>query len=479
MGLTKVHRRLLIMSSASMSLYARQSLALSPAMQHAVSFLQMSSIELAVAIREALESNPFLEEPTGEDAASDTARDDSDAEAPTETEDSPQETELLREDDWFREQPLAAFADARYDPFATAQPPRGLREHLRDQLWAQPMSDRDRLGALIIIESLEDDGYLRDDLDPIAEAADSDVDAQELLGALRIVQSFDPSGIAARDLAECLRLQLRARGCENPLAARIVASGLELLALRDYALLASRYGVTTGEVHEAHRIIRTLDPKPGLRFAPVGEEYVEPDLVVTDDGRSLKTQVNPSIVPRIGLNRRYIELMRHRELRDHSGLRQQLLEARWMLRHSRQRFDTLQRVGEAIVRRQRAFFSDGPGALKPLMLKQIADDLDLHLSTVSRATANKYVATPRGVFELKYFFPRVLQTQTGATGSSAAVKNAIREMIAAEPAGGIAQSDVALTRRLRDSGIFVARRTVTKYRNAMRIVPAELRGAPG
>lgn len=464
------------MSSASMSLYARQSLALSPAMQHAVSFLQMSSIELAIAIREALESNPFLEEAASEDAA----LDESESDAPVEPEVSPQETEFpLADDDGFRDQPLGSFAEARNDPFATAQPTRGLREHLRDQLWAQPMRDRERLGALIIIESLEDDGYLRDDLDQIAEAADSDIEAHELQGALRIVQSFDPSGIAARDLAECLSLQLRARRCDNSLVMRIVDSGLDLLALRDYALLATRYAVSVSEVHEAHRIIRALDPRPGSRFAPVREDYIEPDLVVSHDGERLKTHVNPGILPRIGLNRRYVEMLRHRELRDHAGMRQQLLEARWMLRHSRQRFDTLQRVGDAIVQRQRAFFRDGPGALKPLMLKQIADDLGLHLSTVSRATANKYIATPRGVFELKYFFPRVLQTQTGATGSSAAVKNAIREMIAAEPAGGIAQSDVALTRRLRESGIFVARRTVTKYRNAMRIVSAELRCAPG
>lgn len=458
------------MSSASMSLCARQSLALSPAMQHAVSFLQMSSIELAVAIREALESNPFLEESSSDEPLLEASEaDDSQVE----------ELEPPRFEDDFRDQPPASFADAQHDPFATAQPTRGLREHLRDQLWAQPMHDRERLGALIVIESLDDDGYLRDELSQIAEAADSDIDVRELQSALRLVQGFDPGGVAARDLSECLSLQLQALKSENSLALLIAGSGLDLLAVRDYALLATRYGVTTSAVQEAHRIIRALDPRPGLRFASIREDYIEPDLIVSADGDALRTQVNPSIVPRLGLNGRYVELLRGRELREHAGLRQQLIEARWMLRHSRQRFDTLQRVGEAIVQRQRAFFSDGPAALKPLMLKQIADDLGLHLSTVSRATANKYMATPRGVFELKYFFPRVLQTQTGATGSSAAVKNAIREMIAAEPAGGTAQSDVTLTRRLRESGIFVARRTVTKYRNAMRIVPAELRGAPG
>jgi RNA polymerase sigma-54 factor len=451
------------MPDASMFLTTRLSQTASPAMQHAIRVLQMSSLDFAETVQQALDSNPFLEELETADAEpllpADEPLSEFDAQLP----------------DYLAGKHQGLPDD--YDPHARLQAATSLHEHLRQQVWGQALSERERLAMILVIETLDDDGYLREPVTATAAAAGVELSADEIATAIARVQACDPAGVGARDLRECLSLQLQALDADAParaLAQAIVGEGLETLAQRNYAALAARFDVSQSSVTRAHRLIRSLDPKPGRRFDSSGAGYIEPDVLVTGEGDKLSVTINPAVLPRIGLNTRYARLLRNGHSLGHEELHRQLLEARWLLRHAQQRFDTLRRVAGAILHRQRQFFRDGATALKPLLLRQIADELDLHMSTISRATANKYMATPRGTFEFRYFFSRELATDSGGRCSAAAIKAAIREMVEGE-ALQRPQSDVVLAQRLKEQGIRISRRTVTKYRNAMRIVPADLR----
>lgn len=453
------------MADASMLLGTRMTQIASPAMQHSIRILQMSSLDFLGSVQQALDDNPFLEESDSHGDDADRATQDGDG----------IETSQLTAD---ADAPRSAPSNDDDDPCARLQAGISLHEHLRQQVWGQQLAEREAIAALLVVESIADDGYLLDDVGAVARSIGVPLGDDEIAAAIATVQSFDPAGVGARNLAECLALQLRAvEASETPraLALRIVAdeAGLQQLARRDHATLALRFDASQQHVAAAHRLIRSLDPRPGRRFETGAGRYVEPDVLVD---RQLKVRINPAVLPRFGLNARYARLLRNSSADHHEDLRRQLTEARWLLRHSDQRFDTLRRVAEAIVRRQREFFRHGAAALKPLMMREIADDLGLHLSTISRAAANKFMATPRGTLEFRYFFSRELRTATGGC-SAAAIKAAIRAMIETEP-GRLPQSDVALARRLADQGIRISRRTVTKYRNAMRIGAAEWRSDP-
>jgi RNA polymerase sigma-54 factor len=453
------------MADASMLLGTRLAQTASPAMQHSIRILQMSSQDFLRSVRQALDDNPFLEEPAG------TSDEDEDSDAKArraERDDHRAAADAVA--------PRSAPSDD-YDPYARLQASVSLQEHLRQQMWGQRLQEREQLATLIVIESIADDGYLRDDVATTAHAIATPLSDAEIDAAIHTVQSFDPAGIGARDLSECLALQLRAADLDAPLrtlALQIVGedAALHQLARRDYVALAARLGAGQQRVAEAHQLIRRLDPRPGERFASSAGRYIEPDVLVSS---RLKVSINPAVLPRVSLNAYYARLMRNSSASSHDKLRNQLTEARWLLRHSEQRFDTLRRVAEAIVQRQRAFFEHGAAALRPLRMCEIADDLGLHMSTISRAAAGKFMATARGTREFGYFFSRELSTSTGGGRSSASIKATLREMIEGEP-GNLPQSDVILARRLADQGIRITRRTVTKYRNAMRIGSADLRG---
>ncbi len=451
----------------AIALRLRQHLTLTPQVQQALRLLQMSALEFAQEMDQALSSNPFLEE-TG----------DTQPTTPRETSSSSIEEVVVPQ-----EAPAAGGGGAERDHeewsgASEAQPT--LREHLREQLMISPMGSRDRALAHMVIDSLDDDGYFKLSFDELAALvpAEHDVRAEDFLASLRLVQSLDPAGVAARSLEECLELQLLALDADTPgrpCALDIVRGRhLQLLGNREWARLQHAVACDEQTLHTARALIRTLDPKPGHRFGSPEARYVVPDVVVRKVRERWVASINPASLPRVRLNRAYAEALQSRG--SSQSLSRQLQEARWLLRSIEQRFATIQRVADAIVARQRGFFEYGEVAMKPLTLKLIAGELGLHESTVCRVTNSKYMATPRGLFEFKHFFSRRLATESGGAASATAVRAVMRELIAAEdPRAPL--SDAELARLLAQQGLRVARRTITKYRALMRLPSVDVRRA--
>jgi RNA polymerase sigma-54 factor len=470
----------------TMELRLRQHLTLTPQLQQALRLLQLSSLEFEQEMREALDTNPFLEEdegtarPNGTDAAEPAAQ-----EAPPpepEVSPAPDHDEPPEERSGMDELPRGAsnhdHDDTDWTEWSEAQ--LTLRDHLRRQLLISQMGARDRALAHLVIDALDDDGYLKLGLDELAALVPPEhgVEAEDLAAALRLVQTLEPAGIGARSLQECLSLQLQALPAGTTglaIARRLVDEHFALLAAREFVRLQQLLGCTDSDLHVARTLIRTLNPKPGLRFGPDDTRYVVPDIVVSKvRGRWVAT-LNPAVLPRIRINRAYADIAGSRSA---GGVQmsRQLQEARWLIRNMEQRFVTIQRVADAIVVKQRNFFEYGEVAMKPLALKHIATELGLHESTVSRVTNGKYMATPRGLFEFKRFFSRQLATDNGGACSATAIRALLRELIASEPPQD-PLSDAQLARLLAGQGLHVARRTVTKYRTLMRVPSVELRRA--
>ena len=491
----------------SIELRTRQSLALTPRLQQSVRLLQLSSLEFQQELRTALDTNPFLEYDASqtEDAALAAESPGDAAQAPGAPASAGSETVAdapasgttdasshdERADDYSSDYSADSFdrGSSRHngdgegsDPADWARSQPSLHEQLHDALRLYPLNQRDREVARLIIESLDDDGYLRQDLADLADVFDVQpaLTEQELLVALRLVQSLDRPGVGARSLSECLKLQLDCMESDTPgrdVAIQIAEHHLERLARREQAELQKQTGCNAEELRIACALIRKLDPKPGNYYGNAEDNYVVPDVIVRPVRNKWVVTINPAVMPRARIHRKYAELFAQSAGASRSPLAQQLQEARWLIRNAQQRFDTIRRVAECIVAHQRAFFQYGEIALKPLVLRDVADELGLHESTISRATGNKYMATPRGIFEFKHFFPRELGTESGGTCSAAAVRALLKEMIAAENARD-PLSDVSLARMLADQGVLVARRTVAKYRHLMKVPPAELRRQP-
>ncbi|MFX1675513.1 RNA polymerase factor sigma-54 [Paraburkholderia sp. A2WS-5] len=528
---------------ASIALHARQHLALTPRLQQAVRLLQLSSLEFQQELREALDTNPFLEyvppaQETGEaaEAAEGAAGIGAAAPAaPVVAADMPEgdldggmesaadgsmtldpasyggEPAGYADEAGYGEQACAygeetsgysdegaAYAADLPLPGATRAPsgyrgsedgesdaadwvrvPISLREQLHEALRLSPLADLDRAAVQVVIEALDDDGYLRQDLTELAdvEGTEGALDEDRLRVALRVVQTLDRPGIGARSLAECLALQLDAMPEDTPhraLALRLVTGHLERLARREHGELQRQLGCDAQSLQAATALVRRLDPKPGNHYGRADGGYVVPDVIVRQVRGRWVVSVNPAIEPRARIHKLYAELFARSDQTSRSPLAQQLQEARWLIRNAHKRCETILRVGECIVARQKAFFQYGEIALRPMLLRDVADELGLHESTVSRATGNKYMATPRGIFEFKRFFPRELETRTGGTCSAAAVRALIKEMIDAEnPRDPL--SDVVLAQELERQGVRVARRTVTKYRQMMKVPAADMR----
>ncbi|HZQ73879.1 MAG TPA: RNA polymerase factor sigma-54 [Burkholderiales bacterium] len=445
----------------AIALRLRQHLTLTPQVQQALRLLQMSALEFQQEMDEALSSNPFLEE--NPDAPPPAPRDEAPYEVPYTPEASHSAPSDRDQEEWS----------------GIGEAPQTLQEHLREQLLISPMGERDRALAHMVIDSLDDDGYFKLPLEELAALVppEYDVRPEELSAALHLVQSLDPTGVGARTLEECLRLQLDAlppatAGREVALA--IVRGHLNLLANREWARLQHAVGCDEKALHVARALIKSLDPKPGHRFGPQEARYVVPDVLVRKHRERWVATINPASLPRVRLNRAYADALQGRG--SNQSLTRHLQEARWLLRSIEQRFATIQRVADAIVARQRGFFEYGEVAMKPLTLKLIAGELGLHESTVCRVTNNKYMATPRGLFEFKHFFSRRLATESGGAASATAVRAVMKELIAAEdPRAPL--SDAELARLLAQQGLRVARRTITKYRALMRMPSVDVRRA--
>ena len=460
----------------------RQQLAITPQLQQALRLLQLSSLEFAQEVEQAMASNPFLEDeadatvpratPTGSPGGE---------EAPppaAEQRAEPDDGELRREaDDGYRGNSGGGGGeDSDWTEWSAA--PVSLRDHLREQLMVSPMSDRDRALAQLVIDDLNEAGYLESSLEELAAlvAPEDEVEPEEIGAALKLVQGLEPPGIAARSLQECLLLQLQAMPPGAPghaVALEIVAHHFNLLARREFTHLQHLVPCDETALHTARALIRTLDPKPGRAYGADDTRYVIPDIIVVRARNRWVATLNPAVQPRVRLNRAYAEIAACRAGGDASFARQ-LQEARWLLRNVEKRFATIQRVADAIVNRQRTFFTYGEVAMKPLALKDVASELGLHESTVCRVTNGKYMATPRGLFEFTYFFSRQLATDDGGACSATAIRALLKELIGAEdPANPL--SDAQLARLLSDQGLHLARRTVTKYRTLMRVPSVELR----
>jgi RNA polymerase sigma-54 factor len=448
---------------AAIAIRLRQHLTLTPQVQQALRLLQMSAMEFAQEMEEALTTNPFLEE--NPDAATSAPRDSSVEEVVLPQEGSAGAAPVERDqEDW--------------GGVSDTQPT--LQEHLREQLRMSRVSDRDRALAEMVVDSLDDDGYFKATFDELAALLpkEHDVLPEEFAAALKLVQSLDPPGVAARSLDECLRIQLDNLPEDTPgrAIALTLTNHLSLLANREWARLQHAASCSERELHVARTLIRSLDPRPGQRFGPTEARYVIPDIIVRKQRDRWAAIINPASLPKLRLNRAYADAVGGGRNGSNQSLARHLQEARWLLRSIEQRFATIQRVADAIVARQRSFFEYGEVAMKPLTLKLIAGELGLHESTVCRVTNNKYMATPRGLFEFKHFFSRRLATENGGAASATAVRAVMKELIAAEdPRAPL--SDAELARLLAQQGLRVARRTITKYRALMRMPSVDVRRA--
>ena len=473
------------MTSPALQTGQRQQHTVTPRLQHAVRLLQLSSLDFAQEVHDAMGKNPFLEVEDGPTDPTQPADANGDATplpvtAESADGDAGDSDAAYERESWQQASSISRANGGESDIGALdlVAAEVGLRPHLRGQINMLPLSRRDHALACAVVESLDDDGYLRTELDELARLTDLDpaVEVSEMQIALKLVQSLDPCGVGARSVSECLQLQL---GCiddstQRELARRIVCDHLDRLAQHDTHALAKSLGCTPAEIEAVCDRIRHFDPRPGWRLGASDVHFVTPDVIVRKVRGKWTATLNRAVIPRVKLNQTYASLFQeHRESR-HSELAAHLQEARWTVRNVQQRFSTILLVSEAILKRQQHFLEFGPMAMKPLGLREIAEELGLHESTVSRVTNNKYMATPAGVFELKYFFSREMTTASGGACSATAIRGVIKEMIEAEnPAEPL--SDAQIARLLVRQGLKVARRTVTKYRQLLKLAPVDRR----
>jgi RNA polymerase sigma-54 factor len=470
-----------------------QQLTLTPQLQQAIRLLQLSQLELEAELRQIAEGNPLLE--FEEEAAPGETEEEetfaaAPAEAPTVDHDADDSSDWA-ETDTPVETPIdftlsggsgsGNRSDEDFEPQNAA--PETLQEHLLWQLNLTPFSARQRLIATVIIDALNADGYLLEGVEGVLAAlpADLGAGADEVEAVRRQLQRFDPTGVASLDLRDCLRVQLEQFDAATPqreLAMQIVAGELELLARNDIAKLARKLRASEDDVAAAALLIRSLDPRPGAALDATPVEYVAPDVYAYREGNRWKVSLNPDCQPRLGLNQHYCSLIAQARGDDASWMRGQLQEARWLIKSLESRAETLLKVADAIVRRQSAFLDYGPEAMHPLVLREVAEEVGMHESTISRVTTRKYIHTPRGTYELKYFFSSGVSTEDGGGASATAIQAMIKKLVDAEdPRKPL--SDQALAEELNRKGIQVARRTVAKYREALRIPSSSERQRAG
>jgi RNA polymerase sigma-54 factor len=478
----------------SLQLKLSQHLTLTPQLQQSIRLLQLSTVELNQELERYLLENPLLERadlaapeegetaaPAPNGAASESG------EAPSAEEGREEPPSYSEDHAQFSEEPFGAGGGRRDDEerddftqFAAAEPT--LQEHLLQQLSLTGLTQRDKRIAAMLVAHLDEDGYLKPELEELREAtmaAIPDVEIEDLQIALKHVHHLEPTGVGARDLAECLELQLRAMPESTPrrdAAIELVTKHLDVLAARDFNRLKRLLGVDEDELRDIRSLVLTLDPKPGRAFGQGDVRYIVPDVVVRKAGGRWTAALNRDAMPRLRINKMYADILQASRENGGKHLAGQLQEARWLIKNVQQRFDTILRVSQAIVERQRHFLEHGEVAMRPLVLREIASTLGLHESTISRVTTQKYMATPRGTFELKYFFGSHVATEAGGAASSTAIRALIKQLVAAEDTRA-PLSDARISQILGEQGIVVARRTIAKYRESLQIPPVNQRKA--
>jgi RNA polymerase sigma-54 factor len=514
----------------NLQLRISQNLALTPQLQQSIRLLQLSTLELNQELETILQDNPLLELVEGED-------DGGAAEAPTENVSevasadagdsdagdiepdsnmfdsatvseisAPTETTQERSDDDVAtgtEEFSAPEFEDEYDEYGSASNwdeggrqnnsddddgdftrqdtvSISLRDHLIGQLKLVPLSERDQTLVSIMIDCINDDGYFEQSLDALAESLplELEIDMLELETILKLIQNLDPVGVGARNLQECIYLQLNALDPETPYlkqAKAIIQDYLPVLANKDFSKLRKLLNCDETTLKGAQTLIKQQNPKPGSDFVTLSHDhYIQHDVIVKKIKGIWVATLNDGVIPKLRINQLYADILKRN--RENSGqyLQSQIQEAKWMIKNIQQRFSTILRVSQAIVDRQRNFFEHGEIAMRPLVLREIAEELELHESTISRVTTHKYMLTPRGVYELKYFFGSSVATDVGGTCSATAIRALIKQMVAEEnPKKPL--SDNQITDTLANQGIVVARRTIAKYRESLSIPPANLR----
>ncbi|MDX9950901.1 MAG: RNA polymerase factor sigma-54 [Methylophilaceae bacterium] len=472
-----------------------QNLALTPQLQQSIRLLQLSTQELNQELETILQANPLLERDEKNADGSD-AVDNFIPAGGTQEIANPQEATRAEEapvqenfnDDYFEYTGNTRWDDSNAgndddgDYHFQEAAPETLHDHLMSQLKLMPLSERDQMLAMLLVDAINDDGYLEQPLEELVEQIDpaAEVDLLELQTALKHIQNLDPAGVGARNLAECLALQLRATEESSPLldlTLTLVEQHLPLLAARDYAKLRKLLHCDDETLRQAQHLITQLNPRPGNAFSSISSDhFIQHEIIVRKVKGVWIASLNDEVVPKLRINQIYAGILKRNRDSSNQYLMSQMQEAKWMIKNIQQRFSTILRVSQAIVDRQRNFFEHGEVAMRPLVLREIADELELHESTISRVTTRKYMLTPRGVYELKYFFGSHVATESGGACSATAIRALIKQMIAEEdPKKPL--SDNQITEVLSKQGIVVARRTIAKYRESLQLPAASQRKA--
>ena len=483
----------------SIQLRIGQQLTMTPQLQQAIRLLQLSTLELQSEVQDLIESNPMLEQEDSESQASQEA-----GSAAEEVNGTEVETPLTAENVDTIPDELAVDSnwEDTYDTGATSYSAAGsddsrdildtytvtsdsLHEHLYWQLDMGNFTEVDRLIAHTLIDAIDDDGYLTQDMQGILQQLSNEpgiepgaIEAEEVEAVLHSIQQFDPVGIGARDLRESMDLQLRQFEPDTPWlkeARILIRDHLKLLGSRDFVQLGRRMELTKDDLQQVIHLIQSLNPRPGSKFSNMEPEYIVPDVYVRKQNDKWRVELNTESIPKLRINRLYANLIkRANNSKDNTYLKDNLQEARWFLKSLQSRHETLLKVANSIVARQHAFFDYGEEAMKPMVLRSIADEVEMHESTISRVTTRKYMYTPRGIYEFKYFFSSHVSTDAGGECSATAIRAIIKKLVAAEnPAKPL--SDNKMAGLLAKQGIMVARRTIAKYREALSIAPSNER----
>jgi RNA polymerase sigma-54 factor len=473
----------------TLQLKLSQHLTLTPQLQQSIRLLQLSTLELNAEVERMLQENPLLEkaddeEPSGppREYPTTVSTPAGDKQSGDANDAAPEAADLLvggGDGDWGSPSGGSDDDDNAYLPQQVATS--SLRDHLNAQLALLNLPLRDRQLVAALIDALDDDGYLTTSLEELLELFPEEIaiDADELSIALKHLQNMEPAGVGARDAAECLSLQLKALPESTPYrseALKLVQHHLPLLAARDFGKLKRLLHTDDACLRCVRTLITSLNPRPGADFSKTEANYVIPDVVVRKVRGRWSAALNEAAMPKLRLNRIYADILTRNREASNQQLAAQLQEAKWLIRNVQQRFETILRVSQAIVDRQRHFFEHGEVAMRPMVLREIAEILGLHESTISRVTTQKYMLTPRGTYELKYFFGSHVATDTGGAASATAIRALIKQLIGAEdPKAPLTDSRIADL--LGDQGILVARRTIAKYREALQIPPVNMRKA--
>lgn len=503
----------------SLQLKVGHQLTMTPQLQQAIRLLQLSTLDLQAEIQEALDSNPLLEISESEASDSNETPENSQSEQPNEKENGldansseagsiENNAEISSSDDsaadgdWSENIPTDLAVDTSWDDVYQSSAPASsasraesddfdfesrrttsetLNDHLMWQLNLSPMSERDMLIALSIIDAIEPSGMLTQSIDDIFEGLAEELEEleeDEIIAVLRRIQQFDPVGVAARDIKECLRLQLNQFDQERSeviKAHELISNHIELLGSRDFKTLMRKLKIKEKELQCVIELIQSLNPKPGDFIDSGDTEYIVPDVFVKKENQRWMVQLNPDIAPKIRINSSYASMVKRADSSsDNTFIKDNLQEARWFLKSLQSRNETLLKVATCIVEKQQGFLDFGPEAMKPMVLHDIAELVGMHESTISRVTTQKYMHTPKGIFELKYFFSSHVATESGGECSSTAIRAIIKKLVAAENTRK-PLSDSKMAGLLEEQGIKVARRTIAKYRESLGIPPSNER----